>query len=110
MVSGRLPPETIQRIMRLNAGRFRSCYQQALLRSPGLTGRARIRFVITRSGMVRSSRVDGLDHAPELATCMARQMYAIGFPQPVDGFVAVVYPWLLNPLDGPRAPRRFGYR
>ena len=39
VVSGRLPPEVIQRIVRQNYGRFRMCYEQGLARNPNLEGR-----------------------------------------------------------------------
>src|SRR5262249_1515154 len=51
-VSGRVPPEVIQRIVRQSYGRFRACYETALRRRPGLQGRVAIRFVIDRTGAV----------------------------------------------------------
>src|SRR5262249_58774195 len=51
-VSGRLPPEVIQRIVRQNYGRFRMCYEQGLTRNPNLEGRVSVRFVIGRDGGV----------------------------------------------------------
>lgn len=110
MVSGRLPPETVQWVMRLNSGRFRACYAAALRRRPALTGRAELRFRITRDGTVTRSTVAGLEHTPALADCMASATRAITFPQPEGGYVDVVYPWALTPVASPRAPRRFGYR
>ena len=38
-VNGRIPPEVIQRVVRLNNGRFRGCYEAALRTNPGLAGR-----------------------------------------------------------------------
>lgn len=109
-VSGRLPPESIQRVVRLNSGRFRACYAAALRQRPGLTGRAQLRFRIARDGTVARSTVSGLDHAPALADCMTRATYAVTFPQPEGGYVEVVYPWVLTPVKPLRAQRQFGYR
>ena len=51
-VSGRLPPEVIQRIVRQNFGRFRLCYENGLRNNPNLQGRVAVRFVIGRDGAV----------------------------------------------------------
>ena len=51
-VSGHLPSEVVQRIVRQNYGRFRMCYEQGLGRNPNLQGRVAVRFVIGRDGAV----------------------------------------------------------
>ena len=97
--------------MRLTAGRFRGCYQDALRLQPRLNGRAELRFVIGRDGSVSTSTVKNLKHAPALADCLAGAMYGIGFPEPTDGIVHVSYPILLEPRDSPPPPTpKHGYR
>ena len=54
-VSGRLPPEIIQRVVRQNFGRMRFCYEQGLVRKPELAGRVAVRFLIGSDGRVQSS-------------------------------------------------------
>ncbi len=96
-VSGRLPPEVIQRIVRSNFGRFRVCYQSALKNNPNLQGRVSVRFVISRSGTVNS--VSGSGDIPDqsVVSCVTRAFYSLTFPQPEGGIVTVSYPIVFTP-------------
>ena len=97
-VSGRLPPEVIQRIVRQNYGRFRLCYEQGLSRNPNLEGRVQVRFVIGRDGSVSNVGNGGSD-IPDSAVvqCVIRNYYGLSFPQPEGGIVTVVYPIMFSP-------------
>jgi hypothetical protein len=97
-VSGRLPPEVIQRIVRQNYGRFRMCYEQGLTRNPNLQGRVSARFVIGRDGSVSNVSNGGSD-LPDSAvvSCVVSAFYGLSFPQPEGGIVTVVYPIMLSP-------------
>ncbi len=99
-VSGGLPPEVIQRIVRQNFGRFRACYQRGLNSDPSLQGRVSVRFTIDKAGAV-SSTADGgstLGNAG-VVTCVVRAFANLTFPQPEGGAVNVVYPILFS-ADG----------
>jgi hypothetical protein len=97
-VSGRLPPEVIQRIVRQNYGRFRLCYEQGLVKNPNLEGRVTVRFVIGRDGSVSNVSNGGSD-IPDSAVvqCVVRAYYGLSFPQPEGGIVTVVYPIMFSP-------------
>jgi hypothetical protein len=97
-VSGRLPPEVIQRIVRQNYGRFRMCYEQGLARNPNLEGRVSVRFVIGRDGSV-SNVANGGSDLPDsgVVQCVVRAYYGLSFPQPEGGIVTVVYPIMFSP-------------
>lgn len=97
-VSGRLPPEVIQRIVRQNFGRFRMCYEQGLARNPNLEGRVAARFVIGRDGAVSNVSNGGSD-LPDagVVKCVLSAFYGLSFPQPEGGIVTVVYPIMLAP-------------
>ncbi|MBK8257592.1 MAG: AgmX/PglI C-terminal domain-containing protein [Polyangiaceae bacterium] len=97
-VSGRLPPEAIQRIVRQNFGRFRACYEAGLLKNPALAGRVSVNFVIGRDGAV-SSVAEGGSDLPNAAvrSCVVRAFYGISFPQPEGGIVNVSYPIAFSP-------------
>jgi hypothetical protein len=104
-VSGRLPPEVIQRIVRQNFGRFRACYHDALRSRPTEQGRVTIRFVIDRTGRVASAGDGGSDIGdPSLVACVARAFENLGFPQPDGSVVTVVYPIHFSPEGGASAP------
>lgn len=104
-VSGRLPPEVIQRIVRQNFGRFRGCYEENLRASPSLAGRVAVRFQIDRAGAVTNVSDAGSDlpHAGVVA-CVLRAFRDLSFPAPEGGVVTVVYPIMFSPGDGPAAP------
>lgn len=90
---GRLPPETVRRVVQSNFGRFRGCYQEGLLHNPALAGRVTARFVIGRDGAV-SSVADGGSDLPDASVkaCVIRAFYGLSFPQPEGGIVTVTYP------------------
>ena len=97
-VSGRLPPEVIQRIVRQNQGRFRMCYEQGLRLNPNLEGRVVTRFVIGKDGAVSDASNAGSDLPDSQAVaCVVRAYYGLFFPQPESGIVTVVYPIMFSP-------------
>jgi hypothetical protein len=96
--SGRLPSETIQRVVRGNFGRFTACYQDGLQRNPGLEGRVVVRFVIARDGSVQIAQDGGSGFADSNVTsCIVRAFYSLSFPAPEAGTVQVTYPLQLTP-------------
>lgn len=99
-VSGSLPPEVIQRIVRQNFGRFRLCYENGLRSNPSLRGRVSARFVIGADGNV-SSVVNGGSDLPDagVVACVVRSFYNLTFPQPSSGIITVTYPVLFEPGD-----------
>jgi len=97
-VSGRLPPEVIQRIVRQNFGRFRMCFEQGLVRNPNLEGRVSVRFVIGRDGAVSNVANGGSDLPDsQVISCIVSAYYGLSFPQPEGGIVTVVYPIMFSP-------------
>ncbi|RLB57738.1 MAG: FHA domain-containing protein, partial [Deltaproteobacteria bacterium] len=96
-VSGRLPPEVIQRIVRNNFGRFRVCYQTGLKTNPNLQGRVVVSFIIGRDGTV--SGVGGSGDLPDgrVVGCVAGAFSGLTFPQPEGGIVTVRYPIVFTP-------------
>ncbi len=103
-VSGRLPPEVIQRIVRQNFGRFRLCYEQGLRESPSLQGLVTVRFTIKPDGSQGSVALLSSEVGRPVGTCVARAFYGLSFPAPESGLVTVVYPISFSP-DGSGAPR-----
>jgi hypothetical protein len=96
-VSGRLPPEVIQRIVRQNFGRFRLCYENGLRNNPNLQGTVSVSFVIGRDGSV--SNVGGGGGMPDsgVTSCVTRAFYGLAFPAPEGGVVRVTYPISFSP-------------
>jgi hypothetical protein len=99
-VNGRLPAEVIQRIVRQNFGRFRSCYESALRTNPSVQGRVAVKFVIGRDGAVMMASDGGSDLPDQgVIACVTRGFQNLSFPQPQDGVVTVVYPLVFTPAD-----------
>ena len=96
--NGRLPAEVIQRIVRLNSGRYINCYQAALRTNPGLEGRVTVRFAIGRDGSVQFAS-DGGSDIPDSAVrqCVVSSFTNLSFPAPEGGVVTVVYPIMFSP-------------
>ncbi len=99
-VSGRIPREVIQRIVRQNYGRFRLCYENGLRSNPSLQGRVAVRFVIGRDGAV-SNVSNGDSDLPDASVvrCVVQAYYGLSFPEPEGGIVMVTYPIMFSPGD-----------
>jgi hypothetical protein len=97
-VSGRLPPEIVQRIVRENFARFRFCYENGLRQNPTLAGRVSVRFVIDRTGAV-AVLADGGSDLPDhhVVECVVRSFGNLSFPEPAGGSVTVTYPITFSP-------------
>ena len=92
------PPETIQRTLRQNFGRFRLCYENGLRTNPTLAGRVSVKFAIDRSGAVAIAQDGGSDIADQgVVSCVVRGFGNLSFPQPEGGIVTVVYPLVFSP-------------
>lgn len=97
-VSGRLPPDTIRRVVRQNHSRLRLCYEKGLMTNPTLTGRVNVRFVIGSEGRVTHVTEAGSDLPDAGVTrCVTRAFQDIGFPRPEGGVVTVIYPISFHP-------------
>ena len=101
-VSGRLPPEVIQRIVRQNFGRFRLCYENGLAQQPEPRRAASpcgsSSAATARSRTSANGGSDLPDQRRRVAASSAAST-ASRFPQPEGGIVTVVYPIIFNPGD-----------
>jgi len=98
-VSGRIPPEVIQRIVRNNYGRFRACYESALRSNPNLQGRVAVSFLIGRDGTVKTASGGGDIPDSGVVSCVTQAFYGLSFPAPEGGTVRVTYPIVLTPTS-----------
>jgi hypothetical protein len=86
VMTGKLPPEVVRRIIRQNFGRFRLCYQNALRENPALTGTATVDFKVDASGAVTSATDGGGTLAsPSSRACVAKAFTGLSFPSPESG-------------------------
>ncbi|WP_146652454.1 AgmX/PglI C-terminal domain-containing protein [Labilithrix luteola] len=95
---GRLPPETIQQVVRASFDAFRTCYESGLRRDPKLHGRVATAFVIDECGdvvKVQDSHSDLPD--ADVVACIQQGYARLRFPPPKGGIVTVVYPISFDP-------------
>jgi uncharacterized protein (TIGR03382 family) len=98
VVTGKLPREVIQRIVRQNFGRFRLCYQSGLASNPALAGNVSTKFTIGPAGAVTSATDASSTLADKnVVSCINRAFTSLSFPQPEGGSVDVVYTVALAP-------------
>ena len=104
-VTGKLPPEVIQRIVRQNFGRYRLCYENGLRTNPALAGTVTIKLVIAKDGSTRQATMASTDLSDKtVAACILRGFSNLSFPQPESGEVVVLYPLKLAPGTPPAPP------
>ena len=86
--------------VRARMGLIKACYENALKRNPGLTGRISIRFTILETGALadvvaaQSSLASG-----EVAACITTTMRAWRTPFRPSGPVTVEYPFVFQPVN-----------
>jgi len=99
-VSGRVPPEVIQRIVRQRWGALRACYEDGLRRrGDELSGRVSVKFVITRDGSVGTAMDAGSEISDKKTIdCVVDVFRHLVFPAPEGANITVVYPLMLAPI------------
>ena len=99
VVTGKLAPEVVQRIVRQNFGRFRLCYENGLRRNPTLAGRVTTKFEIGGTGVVTSSADSGSTLGDtDVVACIVSRFKNLSFPEPEGkSSVTVVFPLELAP-------------
>ena len=96
-VSGRLPREVIQRIVRRNFGRFRLCYVDGLKVDPKLAGRVTVSFTITREGSIADVSASSDMTEKVSVECVRKAFEKLAFPEPEGGVVKVSFPIVFAP-------------
>jgi hypothetical protein len=94
-VSGGLPAEVIQRVVRQGFGAYRGCYERGLKSDPNLAGRVSVSFTIGRNGSVSSVSAAG-DLPSAVKSCVAGAFRGLSFPKP-ESAVKVTYPIVFAP-------------
>ena len=92
-LTGRLPAEVVNRIVRQGFARFRLCYEAGLRTRSDLAGRVSVKFVIGRDGSVTQAAASSESTLPDqgVVGCIVRSFLSLSFPAPDNGIEAVVY-------------------
>jgi hypothetical protein len=83
----------IRRAIRAEMGRFRACYEKALLQDPKLEGKVVAKFAIGPKGDVVESTASGM---PAINACIADVIKTIKFPA-YGNVVQINYPLAFAP-------------
>lgn len=95
--AARIPPETVQRVVRKAQGRFRDCYRQALLRNPALEGRMVVQLSIRADGRVaRAEEAEAALADRALRSCLLERFFELEFPVAASPPRSVRYPLVLR--------------
>lgn len=99
--TGGLSKADVEKVMRARKGSFRACYQQAVNRTPGLSGTVTLRFTIkdrggagqvTRANVVRGK--SSLNNAA-VENCILRKVQGLRFPAK-GGAIVTGYPLVFS--------------
>jgi TonB family protein len=95
VVRGSLDRDIVRRIVRRHVNEVRFCYEQALARSPALSGRVAVSFTIGGAGTVAAAMLASstMGH-PGVEACVVAAVRRWVFPQPAGGgLVIATYPF-----------------
>jgi hypothetical protein len=88
----RVPPETIQAIVRARYGALLSCYQAGLEKDPTLTGTVTVRFVAAEDGTTKAAADQGSTLSDkDVVGCVVGELAKLTYPRG-GGTMTVVYP------------------
>ena len=104
VVKGNLDKSVIKDAISEHWPDIRSCYKNELKNDPKLIGKIAVKFVISATGTVKSSKVQGTTvENKAVESCVADQIKKIQFPAPKGGGVVIVtYPFLFLPVGSIR--------
>ncbi|NOY26975.1 MAG: AgmX/PglI C-terminal domain-containing protein [Oligoflexia bacterium] len=98
IVIGGLERSVVDAVIKHHLASFRFCYQRALGRSPDLSGKVSIRFVIAHDGTVSKAMVKSSSLGNDMVEdCLSERFLRLRFPEPAGGGIVVVtYPFVFS--------------
>jgi hypothetical protein len=93
---GSLTKESIDRVIRANAGKIRMCYQRVLNDHPNLNGKVIVHFKINKDGLVHGARIQSttLKHS-KVENCILGEIRLLKFPSS-ETESTVNYPFIFS--------------
>ena len=97
-IDGDLPADAIMYVINQRIGAVRACYQRALQRNAGTTGRVVVRFVILPDGQVPAARIGDSDFDDrDFEGCLRQTVEGMKFPMAPSGRnTNVTYPFVFR--------------
>ncbi|MHB8873220.1 MAG: AgmX/PglI C-terminal domain-containing protein, partial [Myxococcaceae bacterium] len=96
LVTGSIDRGSLQRVISAHLGQVRACYEKALLKQPGLSGKLVLEWAIGPDGKTRRVRVKTSTlTSAEVEACVVKTIEGWVFPRPAGGGEVVVsYPFV----------------
>lgn len=99
-VKGSLSKEDISRVVNSNIHAVQACYEKALLRNPGLSGRIVFDWTVKNDGRVSGVRVRSSTLGnSDVSSCISTKIKKWKFPRPKGGEVIITYPFLFRSVS-----------
>jgi hypothetical protein len=96
-IHGSMSREEIAKVVNAHYQQIRACYERALLREPGLTGKLAIEWTIDSGGGVSQVKTKSSSlKSAEVVDCIIDNVKTWRFPKPQGGDVVVSYPFIFN--------------
>jgi outer membrane biosynthesis protein TonB len=100
-VDGELDPGIIAKEVRTRMSAIRACYERALKRNPGLSGKISLRWTITAAGTVTGVDIESDTMGdPDVVSCIKALVGRWRFPAPAGGTVEVSFPFVFASSGG----------
>lgn len=98
IILGSLDKEIIRRIVQEHASQIRYCYERELTRTPGISGKIKMKWVINGEGRVtQAQKEESQMHNANVENCLATKIKTWVFPKPKGGGIVIVsYPFIFK--------------
>ena len=104
--SGTIDRDAVARVINDHMHEVQSCYERALLKEPGLSGKASLEWTIGMNGRVTQVRTKmSTLRNPSVEGCIIGAIKSWAFPHPRGGAVIISYPFIFNAVGLLIAPR-----
>jgi hypothetical protein len=100
-VQGLLPMEAVRKVVDQHISEVQECYENGLIRNPGLSGKLVVEWTIGTNGRVSKvgTKVATLQ-SNAVADCIIGRLKGWVFPRPTGGTVIVSYPFIFKSVGG----------
>jgi len=97
-ILGSLDKSLIDAVIKRNLNQIRYCYERELTKSPDLSGKIVVKFVVNADGTVSKATIDSTTmNSPAVENCISRRFLRFRFPQPKGGGIVIIkYPFVFN--------------
>jgi hypothetical protein len=100
IILGALDKSLIDKVIKRNMAQIRYCYQRELNRSPTLSGKIVVKFVISGDGSVSQAKTHSstMKGGDAVQSCINSRFMRFQFPEPKGGGIVIVkYPFIFAP-------------